>query len=112
MPVRCCTDDAQSSLLGTPILCALVVCNTGNVITAYGFNTAFSPWPSSNMSVLKCSEHIRLSFTGTNLVGLLLFTFSTLLLYSPGFFTESGNLQHNKYSCYCMNILGIYLCET
>ncbi len=54
MPVRRCTDDAQSSLLGTPILCALVVCNASNVITEYGFNTAFSPWRSSNMSALKC----------------------------------------------------------
>ena len=56
---RCWSTDAQSSLLGTPILCALIVCirNTGNVITAYGFNTAFSPWPSSNMSA--CDDFYR-----------------------------------------------------
>ena len=60
--------------------------------TAYDFNTAFPPWSSSNMSALKCSEHIRLSFTGTNLAGLFLFTFSTHMVYNPGFLTESGKL--------------------
>ena len=71
--------------------------------TAYGFNTAFPTWPSSNMSALKCSEHIRLCFTRTNLAGPPSFIFLTHMLHNSGFFTESGKLEHSKYSCYYMN---------
>ncbi len=61
MPVRCCTDDAQSSLLGTPIFCALVVCNASNVITAYGFNTAFSPFTMALFKHVSTKMQIKMT---------------------------------------------------
>ena len=61
--------------------------------TAYGFNTAFPPGQSS--SNIQCSEHIRLSFTGTNLARPPLFTFLPICctVYNSAFFTESGKYK-------------------
>ena len=48
---------------------------------------------------LKCSEHIRLSFTRTNLAGPPLFSFftHTCMLYNFGLFTESGKYKTYKW---------------